>query len=130
MNLQQYFEETKGFCVLATANDEGKVDAAVYARPHVLDDGTLVSIMRDRLTHENLKTNPHAVFLFMEEGHGYKGKRIFETKTQEERNSDLADEICRRCYPRELNSEEKPRFVVYFKVDRVIPLIGAGDENA
>ena len=129
MNLHEYFENTKGFCVLATADDSGKVDAAVYARPHVLEDGTLVSIMRDRLTHENLKSNPHAVFLFMAEGPGYKGKRIFVSKIREENNSPLADEICRRCYPKEFAIEEDPRYIVYFKVDKIIPLVGNGKDT-
>ena len=129
MNLYDYFENNKGFCVLATADEAGKVDAAVYARPHVLEDGTLVSIMRDRLTHENLKSNPHAVFLFMEEGPGYKGKRIFVTKIREEKNSEFADEICRRCYPKAFAVEGDPRYIVYFKVDNVIPLVGDGKNN-
>ncbi len=34
MNLSDYFDNTKGYGVLATADSSGKVDAAVYARPH------------------------------------------------------------------------------------------------
>ena len=127
MNLYDYFESTRGFGVLSTADSSGQVDAAVYARPHVLEDGTLVSVMRNRLTHENLQTNPHAVYLFIEEGEGYKGKRIFLTKIREEENSAMIEEICRRCYPRALSNPEDSRFVVYFKVDKVLPLIGSGD---
>ena len=130
MDLHKYFENTKGFCVLSTADSSGKVDAAVYARPHVQPDGTLVSIMRDRLSHENLKTNPNAVFLFMEEGPGYKGKRIFVTKIREEEDSELTDEICRRCYPKELGVSENPRFAVFFKTNKILPLVGSGDGDA
>jgi hypothetical protein len=126
MDLKEYFENTKGFGVLSTADKEGKVDAAVYARPHVMEDGTIASIMRDRLTHENLKTNPHAAYLFLEEGEGYRGKRLFLTKIREEQDSDLIGEICRRCYPSELQVEE-PRFLVFFRIDKELPLIGAGD---
>ncbi len=113
-DLKAYLENTKGFCVLATSDDNGRVDAAVYAKPHPLEDGTLSSIMRDRLSHENLKSNPHAVFLFREEGPGYKGKRVFVTKIREEENSRLIDEICRRCYPKELMGDQEKRFVVFF----------------
>ena len=60
MNLKQYFENTKGLGILSTADSSGKVDAAVYARPHFMDDGTLALIMRDRLSHYNLQSNPHA----------------------------------------------------------------------
>ena len=127
MDLHQYFEKTKGFCVLSTADKAGNVNSAVYARPHVLEDGTLVSLMRNRLTHANLQTNPNAIFLFLEEGPGYKGKRIYVSKIREETDSELANEICRRCYPKELGVSDEPRFVVYFKVEKVIPLVGAGD---
>ena len=126
MDLKDYFENTKGFGVLATADNKGQVDAAVYSRPHVMEDGTIASIMSDRLTHENLKTNPHAVYLFMEEGGGYRGKRLFLTKVREEQDSALIGEICRRCYPSDLKPNE-PRFLVYFRIDKELPLIGAGD---
>ena len=66
--------------VLATADSEGRVDAAVYSRPHVMDDGTAAFIMRERLTHENLKSNPHAAYLFMEKSEKFVGKRLFLTK--------------------------------------------------
>ena len=52
MDLAEYFESTKGFGVLATANAEGEVDVAVYARPHVLDEETVAFIMADRMSHE------------------------------------------------------------------------------
>jgi hypothetical protein len=126
MDLKEYFENTKGFGVMSTADKEGKVDAAVYARPHVMEDGTIASIMSNRLTHQNLKTNPHAVYLFIEEGQGYRGKRLFLTKISEEQDSELIHDICRRCYPSELQAKE-PRFLVIFRIDKELPLIGAGD---
>ena len=126
MDLRAYFENTKGFGVLSTADKQGKVDAAVYSRPHVMEDGTIASIMRDRLTHENLKTNPHAVYLFLEEGKGYRGKRLFLTKIREEQDSELISEICRRCYPSDLQVKE-PRFLIIFGIDKELPLVGAGD---
>jgi hypothetical protein len=126
MDLKEYFENTKGFGVLSTADQEGKVDAAVYARPHVMEDGTIASIMSNRLTHENLKTNPHAVYLFIEEGQGYRGKRLFLTKISEEQDSELINDICRRCYPSDLQAKE-PRFLVIFRVDKELPLVGTGD---
>lgn len=127
MDLREYFENTKGFGVLSTADKQGNVDAAIYSRPHVMEDGTIASIMRDRLTHENLKTNPKAVYLFLEEGEGYRGKRLFLTKIREEQDSDLINEICRRCYPNDLQVKD-PQFLVIFSIDKELPLIGAGDQ--
>ena len=121
--MTEYFNNTKGFGVLATADRDGKVNSAVYGRPHVMEDGSLAFIMRDRLTHKNLQSNPHATYLFKENGSGYNGKRIYLTKIREEENSPLIDSLSRRPYPVVTNKEES-KFLVYFKLERERPLIG------
>ena len=123
MTLKEYFDNTKGYGVLATADSAGKVNAAIYARPHVMDEKTVAFIMAERLTHENLKSNPWASYLFMEAGGGWSGKRVYLKKLKEEQNEDLIQEICRRCdYS---GYDVKNRFVVYFSVENVLPLIGS-----
>lgn len=124
MSLQRYFEETKGTGVLATADGQGRVDAAIYARPHVMPDGTLAFIMRDRLTHNNLQSNPYATFLFIERTTGYQGKRLFLKKLREEQNPELIRQIKRRTYADE---DGEPKFLVYFQVEKELPLIGGGE---
>lgn len=119
--LQEYFENIKGIGVLATADSRGKVDAAIYSRPHFLEEKTLAFIMRDRLTHHNLQSNPSATFLFIEEGGGYQGKRLFLKKTREESNPDLVNQIKRRKYT---DDNEEPTFLVYFTVEKELPLVG------
>jgi len=126
MELHEYFENTKGRGVLATADSDGKVDAAIFARPHMMDNETVAFIMPDRLTHHNLQSNDHAAYLFMEEGPGYKGTRLFLTKTREEQDTELLHSIRRRKYASE-EGEEEARFLVFFKVDKVLPLVGSGD---
>jgi hypothetical protein len=126
MNLSEYFENTKGVGVLATADSDGKVDAAIYARPHFMEDGSIAFIMRDRLSHANLQSNPHAAFLFMEDGSGYKGKRLFLIKTREEENSELIKELSRRSYNSDKGGLEESKFVVFFKLEKELPLIGSG----
>jgi hypothetical protein len=126
MDLKAYFENTKGRGVLATADGQGKVDVAVYARPHVMEDGSLAFIMADRLTHHHLQSNDHAAYLFMEDGPGYKGVRLFLSKVREETDSQLIETLQRRKYASE-EGEGKSRFLVTFRVDKVLPLIGAGE---
>lgn len=128
MNLGEYFENTKGTGVMATADSEGRVDAAIYARPHILEDGTLAVVMRDRLTHHNIQSNPHAAYLFIEDGPGYSGKRLFLTKIREEKDSELAEQLKRRCLTPEEDKAKGPKFVVVFKIDKELPLIGAGGQ--
>ena len=126
MDLKTYFENTKGFGVLATADLEGRVDSAVYSRPHIMDDGTMAFIMNDRLTHNYLQSNPRASFLFKEEGGGYKGKRFFLTKIREEQDTDLLMSLRRRTYPDK--PYKGPKFLVFFKIDQQLPLIGSDEE--
>ena len=123
MELKPYFENVEGKGILATADANGKVDAAIYARPHFMDDGTLALIMRDRLTHHNLQSNPHACYMFIEKGPGYKGKRLFLTRVREEPDSDLLQSLRRRQYADE---KDDSKFLVFFKIDRELPLVGGG----
>ncbi len=125
MDLREYFESTKGVGVLATADGDGKVDAAVYARPHFMEDGSIAMIMRDRLTHHNLQTNPHAAYLFHENSPGYKGKRLFLTKVREEQDTELLESLRRRQY---IDDKDEKRFLVFFQVDKELPLVGSGEK--
>ena len=125
MNLKEYFEQTQGVGVLSTADNGGKVDAAIYARPHVNDDGTISFIMRDRLTHHNVDENPSAIFLFIEATAGYKGVRLYLEKVREETDSELIAKMTRRCLSPEEDMAKGPKFLVSFKVDKMLALVGS-----
>jgi hypothetical protein len=124
MKISEYFRTAKGRGVIATADSSGKVDVAIYAVPHVIDDQTVAFIMADKLTHTNLQSNPHAAYLFTEEEEKFKGVRLFLTKTGEEKDPQKVDAFRRKEYPH-LKGKD---FLVYFRVDKVLPLIGAGAE--
>jgi len=126
MKITEYFEKKKGRGVIATADSEGRVGVAVYARPHFIDEKTVAFIMADRLMHKNVQSNPHAAYLFLESGDRYVGKRLYLTRINEEKNSDLIDKIRRReSCPVYDKYRDKTRYLVYFHVDKVLPLIGA-----
>ena len=129
MELKSYFANATGLGILSTADEHGKVDAAVYSRPHFMDDGTVAFIMRDRLTHHNLRSNPHAAYLFKEDGPGYNGKRLFLTKISEEEESERLYELRRKSYPEDQDRREV-KYLVFFKVDSALPLLGPGRGNA
>lgn len=128
MSLKNYFENTKGFGVMSTADKEGRVDAAVYSRPHVMDDGTIAFIMNDRLTHHNLQSNPKAAYLFRESSEGFKGKRLLLSKVREEKDSELLAQLKRRVYT-EGKASDGPKFLVFFSIEKELPLIGPGEEE-
>jgi hypothetical protein len=123
MGLEKYFSTTKGLGILSTADSSGRVDTAVYARPHFMQDGTLAFIMRDRFSHHNLQSNPYATYLFKEEGTGYSGKRLFLTRVREEKNTELLESLRRR---KSVYRDGEDRFLVFFNLDKELPLVGDG----
>ncbi len=127
MELREYFENKTGTGILATADASGKVDVAIYSRPHVMEDGTLAFVMRDRLTRHNLKSNPHAAYMFIEDAPGYRGKRLFLTKVKELEDDPLIEKLKRRWLTPEEDRAKGPKFLVIFRVDRELPLIGGGE---
>jgi Pyridoxamine 5'-phosphate oxidase len=121
MELKEYFENAKGTGILATADGDGKVDAAVYARPNIMEDGSLAFIMRDRLSHHNLQSNSHATYVFIEHGPGYKGKRLYLTKVREEQDTELLESLRKRLY---IDARDESKYLVIFNVTKELPLIG------
>ncbi|MFC1909794.1 pyridoxamine 5'-phosphate oxidase family protein [Chloroflexota bacterium] len=114
MNSGEYFENAKGHGILATADSDGKVNAAMYARPYFTDENTAVFIMAERLIHANIRANPWATYLFIEAGQGDTGKRLYLKKIKEQQNDELPSAICRKCdYSRYKTGN---RYIVHFAV--------------
>lgn len=127
MDLKEYFEGREGFGVLSTADENGKVNAAVYTRPHVIDDSRVAFIMGDKLTHNNIQKNPQAVFLYREEGPGYEGKRLYLRKETETDDPELIKKTCVSDYPTVFCEPHylDNAYLVTFAVETVLPLVGA-----
>ncbi len=131
MSLQQYFSTTEGLGILSTADENGQPNAAVFSRPHVIDEQTVAFIMAPRKSKENVSRTNKACFLFKEDSQGYKGKRLYLTKVSEVTDTAQVDEFRRlhskRNYERYKDLKSS---VVTFHVDRVLPLIGDGVRDA
>ena len=123
MDLRDYFENTEGIGVLGTSDAQGNVDLAIYARPHVMDDGSVALIMSDRTSHANITSNPHAAYLFVETGKGYKGQRLYLTRTHEETDPERIEAV-RRQSRKGRQHGDGPKFLVHFQVEHVRPLTG------
>ena len=126
MELTEYFSSVKGTGILSTADDQGIVNAAVYATPHRMEDGLVAFIMRERKTYQNISSNPHACFLFLEVGK-LVGKRLYLTKVKEEKNSEQLFALRRSCKQQECITDEDLH-LVFFHVDKVLPIVGTGEE--
>jgi hypothetical protein len=127
MTLKEYFQTASGKGVLSTADADGKVDAAIYSKPHILEDDTLAFIMRDHLTHHNLESNPYATYLFVEDAPHYKGIRLFLKKVREDTDPELIAKMTRRHLTSEQDKAKGPKFLVYFVLEKMLPLIGSGE---
>jgi hypothetical protein len=110
--------------VLATSDSNGNVNGAVFARPHFVDDDNVAFIMMDRLTHANLGKNPKAAYIFRDDSAGYKGKRLYLTMVREDKNSELIDVLRRKRDYTGKKDGDSDRFIVYFRIDKVLPLVG------
>ena len=129
MNLAHYFEHTSGTGILATCDPGHQIDLAVYAKPYFVDPHTVIFVMKERLSHQNLKANLQAAYMFIENGTEYKGVRLYLTMMQEDKNQSAIETMRKKqpcMFPAEDDSE---KFMVYFKIDRMRPLVGDGPLN-
>ncbi len=125
MSLSEYFENRVGLGVLSTANGDGIVNSALYGRPHVMEEGVVAFIMANRQTHVNLQSNPHASYLFREDGKGYHGKRLVLRKIKEEQDTETLQQLRQRRYADDEEVSMKPLSLVYFRVEEERPLVGS-----
>ena len=123
--LSEYFEKAQGIGVLATTDASGQVNQAIYGRPHFKeddDDESCSFIMSNRLSHDNVKHNPSASYLFIEKGEGYVGKRLSLTVIEEETDPESIKAVRHRNIP--TISEEEGKYLVRFHIEGVRSLIG------
>ena len=123
MSLAEYFEDIKGLGVLATSDSEGNVDIAVYSRPYIINENTVAFSMLEKLSYSNIQSNPKAAYMFVEEGAGYKGKRLHLTKTGEEKDEERIKQI-KQQHSKAKDYDGKVRHLIYFSVDKIRPLVG------
>ena len=125
MRLSAYFKQAKGFGVLATTDAAGQVNQAIYTKPLFLaegDDTTCSFIMSNRLTHDNVKHNPSAAYLFLEENKSFAGKRLSLVVGEQEADIDKIKAIrTRNALPID---DADCNYLVHFHIAGVRPLIG------
>ncbi len=127
MTLKDYFHNARGTGILSTADAAGRVDAAIYAIPHVNEDGSVLFLMRERLSYANVLANPHAAFLFIEETAGFRGLRLFLHCAGEEDDPIRTAQLTRSWLSAEEDREKGPKHLVRFRVEKILPLVGTGD---
>ncbi len=124
MNLDNYFAMAKGIGVLATADEEGKVDLALYSKPLVIDKDTVAFVMREKHSHQNLKSNLSAAYMFIDNIAKNAGIRLFLTKTREETNQTVVAQMIKEQPQIAPPEDTGNKYLVFFNVDKTIALAG------
>lgn len=118
--LQNWFQEAKGLGVMSTADRQGRPNAALFARPHFLENGLLGFVMLSRKTLANLQDNPHACFLYAKEGPGYEGVRLYLKRVETIEDEAAIETMIDRRF--EL---KKPRVLMLFALEKALKLTNA-----
>ncbi len=127
MKMADYFQKKKGLGVLSTVDNSGRVNSAIYSKPHVAGDDHIAFVMKEKRTYANVQENPHASYLFKEEGKGYSGVRLTLTKKREERSPNVVRSMMSKKHPPEkLHKDAETLHVVYFDINEVTPLVSSG----
>jgi hypothetical protein len=129
MTLNEYFANIQGTGILSTADRQGNVTSAIYSRPSVLADGTLIFLMRERLSYKNVCSNPHATYMYIESNAGYQGTRLYLSKIDEIDDPQLAQKMTRKSLTAEQDQEKGPKHLVRFNVEKSLALIGAQERH-
>ncbi len=94
--LMAYFNKQPRLGTLSTADKEGKVNAAYFGSPRMVDEKTVVMGLGKNRTYDNLQENPNAVFMIMEPGEAvseWKGVRVYLKVTDFATTGEALDEI-------------------------------------
>src|SRR4051794_18947795 len=116
--------ESGGRGVLATAGADGTVNAAVYARPHVVSEELLAWGMTEGRTLKNVRENPSAAFIWFDAGGAVQGLRLSLELERVEDSGELLRKI------RDNAEEEvgagigkKAKYIGYFRIVEGRPLV-------
>lgn len=126
MNLENYFSNIKGTGILATSDAKGNVDAAVYARPFVIDEKIIAFSMMEHKSYSNIMSNPKACFLFIEKGEGFKGHRFYLQQKGEETNPEIIKMLKKMHNLADVGSSGT-RHIIYFTISSIRPLVSDKD---
>lgn len=106
-----------GMGVMATAGIDGTVNTAVYAPPHVTEDGTAAWGMTEGRTYRNVQGNPNASYLYIYPGGGYQGVRLTLRRKEVRESGSVLEMI--RARTRESSGEGAAsaiKYVTFFEI--------------
>ena len=129
--LMEYFNAQPRLGTLSTANKEGKVDVAYFGSAQMTDENTVVVGLGHNRTFENLRENPHAVFMIMQPGKeatSWKGVRVYLKMTEFQESGRKLDEIRARVAKKvgEMTAKKMIHAYVQFQIGEIRPFADFG----
>ena len=128
--LMEYFNKQPRLGTLSTANKEGKVDAACFGSPRMIDEKTVLMGLGKNRTFANLQENPYAVFMIMEPGQSlpeWKGVRVYlkmiECQTEGEKLDQLKAQVAKVGGE---NAAKMMHAAVIFTIEEIRPVVDLG----
>ncbi len=129
--VMEMFNKKTRIGALATANNNGDVNAAVFGSPQMIDENTIIMAIGDNRTYRNLQENPKASFIVIEPGESpalWKGARLYLEAVEFERYGEVLDsfrENIRKVAGKK--SADAITAAIRFKIVDVRPLIAPRD---
>ena len=128
--LMDYFNKQPRIGLLSSASKEGKVDAAVFGSPMMVDEKTVVMGLAQNRTFAYLQENPNAVYTIVEEGEtimDWKGLRVYLKMKEYATSGEMLDNYRKQIA--NVAGEAAAAMIhasVTFEVTEVRPLIDMG----
>jgi hypothetical protein len=128
--LIEYFNKQPRLGTLSTADGNGKINAAYFGSPRMIDEKTIFMGLGNNRTFANLQENPHAVFMVMEPGQtimDWKGIRIYVTMSECQTTGEKLDNM--RATIAKHGGEAASKMIhaaVSFKIQEIRPLADFG----
>ena len=125
--VMKMFNKDTRIGALATVNQNGDVNAAVFGSPRMINEDTVVMAIGDNRSFRNLQENPKATFIVVEPGEApatWKGVRLYLKVDSYERYGELLDSFREKI--RKVAGNKSADAIVAalrFKITDVRPLI-------
>lgn len=129
--VMEMFNKQTRIGALATTNNNGDVNAAVFGSPRMIDQDTVIMAIGDNRSFRNLQENPKASFIVVEPGDSptdWKGVRLYLEVESFERYGELLDSFREKI--RKVAGNKSANAIIAairFKVKNVRPLIAPPD---
>lgn len=125
--LMEMFNKMSRIGVLATSNNDGDVNVAVFGSPRMIDENTVIMAIGDNRSYQYLQENPKASFIVVEPGDSpmaWKGARLYLEVDTMERYGELLDSFREKI--RKMAGDTSANAIVAairFRITAVRPLI-------